>query len=254
MALVGSNDDAVFYTAAIWMWNSDMETGNFVPVGQEATAKIAENRIQHHPNTLCQFSYAVDTVVDKTLYNAQKKLEEYVTAQPNFNRMKKPRRKWQEGEGSYDSTYIFVSPVFIRRGVYTWKRERLISYALHPWIQDATGPGSQFFANPDRPRVFEAVGGVLHDIAGCVPSSLQFGDLVWISFTVDFAVGGAAWNPNFKPVEIVRVGSVATSLIGMNALSYEPSAGEPVREASPPLPRRNRLRVGQQFTLSESNL
>ena len=26
--------DAVFFTAAVWLWNSNLETGNFVPEGE----------------------------------------------------------------------------------------------------------------------------------------------------------------------------------------------------------------------------
>lgn len=39
------NEDAVFYTAAVWTWNSDMQTGNFVPAGAAAQTKIAESRL-----------------------------------------------------------------------------------------------------------------------------------------------------------------------------------------------------------------
>ncbi|KAH9854467.1 hypothetical protein C2E23DRAFT_726756, partial [Lenzites betulinus] len=208
------NEDAIFHTAAVWVWNSNLETGNFVPAGETAQSKIPEARLQNQPNPLCQVSYAVDTATDKSLYEAQKAFETHINAQPNFNRGRKSRRKWQEGEGSFDSTYIFVAPLFVRRGTPAAKREPFISYELHPWIREVSASGKQFCANPDRPQVFEVVDGTLQDIAKGSRPELKYGDLVWMSFMVEFIVGANAWNPNFVPVEIIRVGSVATELVG----------------------------------------
>ena len=36
---------AILHTAAIWRWNSDLETGNYVPAGEIAPAKLAESRV-----------------------------------------------------------------------------------------------------------------------------------------------------------------------------------------------------------------
>ncbi|KAI9065672.1 hypothetical protein FKP32DRAFT_1565896, partial [Trametes sanguinea] len=232
---------AILHTAVIWSWNSDLETGNFVPPGETAPSKIIIRR-QTQPSNLCQFSYAADTSYDKSLYVAQKEFENHVLGQNGFNRGRKPRRKWQEGEGSYDSTYIFAAQVFLRRGPYSWKKERTIPYELHPWIRAATGPQSQYFANPDRPSLFEAVNGALQNIADCSPPHLQYGDLVWISFFVEFIVGGTSWNPTFVPVEIVRVGRVAPEVVGGSSTFR---GGE---DTPPP---RQRLQVGQSFILSE---
>ncbi|OJT14310.1 hypothetical protein TRAPUB_9171 [Trametes pubescens] len=242
------NHDAVFHTAAIWTWNADLQTGNFVPANETAPTKIAENRVQDQPNYLCQFSYAVDTTRDKSLYDAQKTFENHVKSQPGFNRLNKPRRKWQEGEGSFDSSYIFVAPMFLRRGLpSTAHKEQAIGYPLHPWIAAATAPGKPFFANPDRPVVFEVVDGTLKDINECTPPALQYGDLVWISFVVEFIVGGAAWNPNFIPVEIVRVGSVSRELVGITS-KFSTDLDETTEAVAPT--RRQRLQVGQAVPLN----
>lgn len=39
------NEDAVFHTAAVWVWNSNLETGNFVPAGEAVQSKIPEARL-----------------------------------------------------------------------------------------------------------------------------------------------------------------------------------------------------------------
>ncbi|KAH9846251.1 hypothetical protein C2E23DRAFT_702152, partial [Lenzites betulinus] len=206
---------AVFHTAAVWVWGSNLETGNYVPRGETAPSKgkVSESRMQDTPNAMCQFSYAVDTSHDKTIYDAQKVFEQQICKLADFNRTQKPRRKWQEGEGAYDATYIFVAQVFVRRGYYTWKKELMLSYELHPWIQDATASGKQYFANPNRPEVFEVVDGQLRSISECAPPGLMYGDMIWISFIVEFIVSSNAWHPNFVPVEIVRVGRVAPDLV-----------------------------------------
>lgn len=36
---------AILHTAAIWRWASDLETGNFVPPGQQANSRVAESRM-----------------------------------------------------------------------------------------------------------------------------------------------------------------------------------------------------------------
>ncbi|KAI9058544.1 hypothetical protein FKP32DRAFT_1582114, partial [Trametes sanguinea] len=233
---------AVMWTAVVWIWNSDLRTGNFVLPGEVAPAKVMESRVC--PGALCQFSYGVDTFSDKTLYDAQTAFEAHVSQKEGFNRTRKPRRKWQEGGGSFDTTYIFTAPVFARRG--PWHKERRIPYDVPSPIRKATeNPKVPFYANPDRPQIFEAINGSLHDIATCDPPALQYGDLVWISFAVEFIVGSTAWHPNFTPVEIVRVGTVAPHLVGSNA-ALEGVNGRPVPSMDP----RQRLQVGQAFTLS----
>ncbi len=85
----GTKREAVFTSVGLWRWNSDLETGNFVPIGHPAPEHLAEERMyvsdiamqsphinrtssQATPNNLCQFSYALDTEKDKGLWVAQK--------------------------------------------------------------------------------------------------------------------------------------------------------------------------------------
>ncbi|KAI9057439.1 hypothetical protein FKP32DRAFT_1541826, partial [Trametes sanguinea] len=208
---------AVFHTAAVWAWNSDLKTGNFVLPGRTAPPKALIDVLycrQDKPGPLCQFSYAVDTYSDKSLYTVQKAFEDHILSQPEFNKGRKPRRRWQEGGGSFDATYIFTAPVFARRAPQR-RVERRIKYEIPSPIRLATeNPKVPYCANPDRPQIFEAVDGSLRDIASCDPAELQYGDMVWISFFVEFIVGTNAWNTNFVPVEIVRVATVSPDLVG----------------------------------------
>ncbi|OJT09727.1 hypothetical protein TRAPUB_13795 [Trametes pubescens] len=232
------SQEVILHTAAVWMWNSDLDTGNFVPEGQTAPDKVPESRMQKEPSNVCQFSYAVDTSQDKSLYDAQKVFERFIVAQKDFNRANRKRRQWQLGLGNYDNTYIFSAPMFARRAAYPRSAQHSVEYQVHPWLAAATeDPDGAFFPHPERPRILEAAHGEFHNISGCVPPMLQRGDLVWISFYVEFIIGGHSWNPNFVPVEIVRVGTVASHLVG--------ASDEP-----PTPPKRQTLQAGQTFSLS----
>ena len=41
----GTKKDAVFHSVGIWRWNSHLETGNYVPVGETAPERLAEDRM-----------------------------------------------------------------------------------------------------------------------------------------------------------------------------------------------------------------
>ncbi|KAH9887374.1 hypothetical protein C8Q73DRAFT_606404, partial [Cubamyces lactineus] len=204
---------AILHTAAIWRWNSDLETGNYIPVGEVAPAKLAESRVQTTPSSVCQFSYAFDTRHDKALWDAQRAFEELAQATPGFNKGNKSRRTWQDGNDASVTAYVMSAQMFFKRTKFTSKREASVSYTLHPWISHATKTTS-YFANPDRPKFFEPFKDELRAIEDCDPDHIRTGDLVWISFFAEFIVGLNNWSTTFTPYEIVRVGSVAPELVG----------------------------------------
>ncbi|KAH9895265.1 hypothetical protein C8Q73DRAFT_645035 [Cubamyces lactineus] len=201
---------AIFHTAAVWRWNSDMETGNYVPVGEPSYSNNCYS--QNEPGTLCQFSYAVDTQHDKSVWAAQQVLERYVKTVKGFNPHKKTRRPWQDG-ADRSGVYVFSSQMFFKRTKYTSRKEASIRYTLHPWIADAVAK-TPYFANPDRPSLFELHAGKLVDLHDCDTPHLKTGDLVWIGFYVEFIIGLNHWSTTFTPYEIVRVATVAPSLVG----------------------------------------
>ncbi|KAJ8457466.1 hypothetical protein ONZ51_g11514 [Trametes cubensis] len=203
---------AIFHTAAVWRWNSDMETGNYVPIGEVAPTKLVESRIQNEPGTLCQFSYAVDTQHDKSIWAAQQLLEKYVQSVKGFNPHKKSRRPWQDGSNR-NEVYVFSAQMSFKRTKYTARKEASLQYTLHPWIADVVAKTS-YFANPDRPSLFEPRAGKLIDLKDCETPHLRTGDLVWIGFYVEFIIGLNHWSTTLTPYEIVRVATVTPSLVG----------------------------------------
>ncbi|EIW63226.1 uncharacterized protein TRAVEDRAFT_87590, partial [Trametes versicolor FP-101664 SS1] len=207
---------AIFHTAGVIKWGSDPETGNFVLEGQKAVVTNIYDR-RTVPGSLCQFSYALDTHSDKSIWAAQKAFEDYVITVAGFNKGSKDRRTWQDGTGADrpNSYYVFSSQVFVKRVGVTKHREANIDYELHPWIAAVTkGPKTEYFANPDRPKLLEPYGGKLRNIKDSDSPQLKKGDVVWISFSVSFLLGGDTWTTNFTPFEIIRVGAVSADLIG----------------------------------------
>ncbi|PIL33119.1 hypothetical protein GSI_04568 [Ganoderma sinense ZZ0214-1] len=231
----GTRRAATLWTAVVWRWNSDMETGNFVPPGAIAPARLAESRIQSAPSPLCQFSYGVDTTHDASLWEAQQVFEKHITSNDKFNPSKKERRNWQDGNDPDRSMFSFTSQIFLKRSAYTKQKEANISYTLHHWIREATKKGSQFFANDERPEVFESDEDLkLRSLAENGLRPLKPGDLVWLSFSVEFFIGGKFWVTNFIPYEFVRVGTVSTDLLG------DIRSNDPEEVAGP----RERLGIG----------
>ncbi|KAI1789226.1 hypothetical protein LXA43DRAFT_1096521 [Ganoderma leucocontextum] len=209
----GGKKPATLWTAGVWRWSSDLDTGNFVPPGETAPARLPENRIQTIPNNLCRFTYVLDTTHDKSLWHAQAVFEEYVTNVNKFNPGKKGRREFQNGL-SHTHTFHFSSQMFVKRTAYTRAKEASRAYPLHDWIKNATKKGMPYFANDEKPVLFEPDNaGGLRPLSEGFPPTLKVGDLVWMSFAVEFFIGNKFWSTNFIPYEFVRVGSVALELL-----------------------------------------
>ncbi|TFK80247.1 hypothetical protein K466DRAFT_504219, partial [Polyporus arcularius HHB13444] len=209
----GTKRQAVFHSVGVWCWNSHLETGNFVPVGETAPEWLSEGRIQSSPSSLCQLSYGLDTENDKSLWHAQKAFEKFVTSREGFNAHNKQRRQWQSGQEGNDGTFILTSPIFCKRTPYTRTKEARIRYKLHEWIAAATQEDSEYFANPDRPKIGELRGDKVVDIKTCTPPGPKVGDVVWFSFVVDVFIGRQYWVTNMVPLEFIRVGRLAPDLL-----------------------------------------
>ncbi|KAI9065720.1 hypothetical protein FKP32DRAFT_1567363 [Trametes sanguinea] len=232
--------EAILHTAAVYKWGSDPEVGNFVPKGEML---IMTSHSQNEPNYLCQFSHVINTGHDKHIWSAQKRFEEHVQSRNGFNRGQKSRRAWQDGStaDNANSGYMFTSQIFVRRNDSSRAHEMRTPYKLHDWIKAVTGPGSQYIPNPDRPSLFELCDGELRDIKACNPPYLKSGDLVWISFGVEFIIGADLWSTTFTPFEIIRVATVSPEVLG--------DSGDRAPLSGPaPQPR---LQVGMKIQLSK---
>ncbi|KAI1785503.1 hypothetical protein LXA43DRAFT_1065835 [Ganoderma leucocontextum] len=162
------------------------------------------------------------TMHDKSLWDAQKVFEEYVMNANKFNPGKKGRREFQNGLG-YTQTFHLSSQIFVKRSAYTRTKEASRTYPLHDWIKNGTKKDEE---------------GGLRPLSEGFPPTLKVGDLVWMSFSVEFFIGNMFWSTNFIPYEIVRIGSVALELLPNIKKEFD----EDVEEEEP----RERLGVGMR--------
>ena len=145
-----------------------------------------------------------------------KKFEELVVKETAFNKSCKPRRNWQKGDNGYDDTFTFSAQVFVRPYAYDVNRLKNPPYPLHPWVREVVQPTSgkqEYYANPYRPEVWDCSTGTMTRIDKANPPSLQKGDIVWMSFHVEFIIGMQTWSTQLTPRHIIRVGRMPGVLL-----------------------------------------
>lgn len=164
-----------------------------------------------------------------------KKLENLVLNDPEFIKAveTKPRRGWQRGDSPREVTFTYTAQVFVRPFGYDMEKLKNPPYDLHPWVRDVVVPKNQsavaqdFYANPFRPEIWDCRTGVMTRIKNASPPFLQKGDIVWISFHVEFIIGANTWVPQFTPRHIIRVADMPSLLIDALTTVEEGKGGEP---------------------------
>ena len=104
--------------------------------------------------------------------------------------------------------YVMSAPVFARKSAFNSVDDPLL-YELHPWIATALEEDKKLVANPKKPSVLAYKHDELHQLEDSHMGPLQKGDIVWMSFTLFYAIGHKDWRPEVKPMEIVHVGRLA---------------------------------------------
>ncbi|KAJ7495919.1 hypothetical protein B0H11DRAFT_2226914 [Mycena galericulata] len=221
---------AIFVHAGIWTWASPPQTGNFVPEGKVAPLGVFEGRINTELNRRCETSYAFNTQHDPSFYTAARSVEDYVTGLEGFNKHKKLRRPWQEGETEYRRRrFIFSSNLVIRKTPYNAKdgQPYVAPYDLHPWIREAlmAQKSPYWIPNPDMPTILEYVDGKLNAVKPDTYRYFSNGDIVWFSFALTFEVGTNNWMPEYKPLDFIRVGRLPEPSDSQGEFSVEAEVG-----------------------------
>ncbi|PPQ72617.1 hypothetical protein CVT26_004091 [Gymnopilus dilepis] len=205
MSDLATGQVAVFTYAALWAWGSDLHTGNYVPDNETAPAGLPDSRIQRHVNYRCEFSYCLDTSEDSSLYDLILKAESYIQEIEGFNRGKRPRKAFQDGNREEQrGKFIMTSKVFARKSPLNKK----VTYAVHDWLLKALEDEnpSKNIPNPERPRYLDYTNGMkLVDLADTNTPYFKRGDVVWFSFKLGFSVSGDSWSSELVPIEFVRV-------------------------------------------------
>lgn len=180
-------------------------------------------------------------------------MEDYVVSLPKFNKGGRPRRDFQSGRSeAYMHTFQLSSQMFRLRTAYNEKEQHApLSFVPHEWLQQAVSRRNcDWYINPERPQLFEMVDGIALDLKDCHPRYLRKGDLVCISFRINFILGKFFWDTAFVPLEIVRVGAAPTILtVRPNDDGASSGASHEVQNAvlkRGPV-KRARLRAGEIF-------
>lgn len=79
-------------------------------------------------------------------------------------------------------------------------------------MDDSNSPNPNFIPNPDRPRYYDLSNGILKNLDDTNVPYFERNDLVWMAFKLGFVVTGDQWWPEIIPIELVRVGKVASQI------------------------------------------
>lgn len=116
---------------------------------------------------------------------------------------------WQNGSDT--RRFIMTCPMFSST---KYRRRVEPPYKVHHWITDALKDSKDWFPNPDRTTYLHYDKGELKDI-----SEFEPGDVVWVSFTMTYSVGPKAWGPEFRPIEMIKVGTAFRELDDIPSVS-----------------------------------
>ncbi|KAI0070678.1 hypothetical protein K474DRAFT_1713119 [Panus rudis PR-1116 ss-1] len=220
-----SHETAVLTWAGIYAGGYHLDTGNLVPYGEKVPACVPENRAQQSISWKCAWTHSIDTTVDRSLYNMQTAIEDYLLQDPDFNPDRKPRRDYQNGlNPDLSQRYTFQTRMFHKRAERTQavKDERKSKgVEWHPWIAQTIEENPSYYVNPDPPLVTEWRHGQFHAMKNCKPPYLQAGDVVWFSLKVTVHITSSSWWTEFIPEEIVRVMTVPEGVDPMGAPSVD---------------------------------
>jgi hypothetical protein len=155
-------------------------------------------------------------------------LEEHLVENRTFNRGNRPRRVWQNGlDPEYSRRYILSSPLFLLRSASN--QQVSLTYEPHPWLISAVQQHNKYIINPNRPTTLVLADNELLDLEDGNPPEFQRNDIVWISFTISFIVGREYWQPEYRPIDIVRVGRLPVSEIDNSGGTTVASADTDIR-------------------------
>lgn len=100
-----------------------------------------------------------------------------------------------------------------------------VHYKLHPWIQKAleSPENKSWIPNPERPTLLAYENNTIVRLEDCKVNSFLRGDIIWFSYTATCGVGGETWAPEYRLMELIRVGRLPEELISKGDKPVMPS-------------------------------
>lgn len=123
-----------------------------------------------------------------------------------FNRSHRPRSSWQSDPHAIRH-FVMSAPVFAQKTPFNGQDDPL-PYELHPWILAALKDKLNLVANPKKPSVLAFESDELRTVEDSALGELTEGNIIWVSFTVAYAIGRKDWHLEIRPIELVQVGCV----------------------------------------------
>ncbi|PPR00616.1 hypothetical protein CVT26_012200 [Gymnopilus dilepis] len=197
-----TNREAILVHAAVWRFNTDTNTGNFVPPEETPPIQIPTKRLQRTASFKCEIAYTIDTGVEDSFYNNLQILEEYVQTIKGFNRENNERSPWQNG--SHRDSYTLTSKLFVKKGLSNIKEP---SFTPHEWLTRGVKAQKthEYVINPRRPLYFDLVNEKAVQLENSKPARYRAGDIIWFAFKVTFYIGSQYWSSEITPLEFMRV-------------------------------------------------
>lgn len=143
--------------------------------------------------------------------------------------------------------FIMTSPIYARKTPHnhTDGGAFKVPYKVHRWLEDALKDpaNSNWIPNPSRPSLLSYEADcTLKLVEDTNNKTYKTGDIIWFSFTLAFAIGSGMWAPEYRLIELVRVGSVSEDFASKTHDSAIPSVDSQVRRA---------LQIGSTLSLIE---
>jgi hypothetical protein len=176
----------------------------------------------------CQLTAVVIMIYPYTIIQ---KIEAKLSAEETFNPDGRIRRDYQIPSDKTNGRFVMSSPIFVRKNAFNQSKRASPQHKMHRWITDALERNTRWISNPQLPRLLAWNNDSLINLRDDSEPTFQAGDVVWMSFTLTFSIGSVYWAPEYRPVELVRVGRLSpSSHTGMDTLDIADD-GRPGLEA-----------------------
>ncbi|KAF6743077.1 hypothetical protein DFP72DRAFT_1080947 [Ephemerocybe angulata] len=195
------------------------DTGNFVPEGKALPHGITESLRKTEPGLQAQVLVVYDCRADVDFDARLRILETWARTKGGFNTEGQTRSSWMS-PSSVESTKRFAvtSSLFQRSSAV--RAEDSAYYGgktVHPWIAETCAlKPSSWIPNPNVVRFLHRdKDGLLVDIAESSSPTLVPGDVVTMTFKILFSTDGSQWYTLFTPIQIIRMGQIESSVLGV---------------------------------------
>lgn len=148
--------------------------------------------------------------VVQAIYIVVQKIEAKLCANKDFNPHSRSRRSYQlPTDRDENGRFVLSAALFVKKNAFNRSKNITLPYTPHKWLTDALKDSGRWMLNPDRPRLLVFKNGALANLADDGEPVLIPGDVIWASFTLTFSIGSVYWAPEYRPIELIRVGRLS---------------------------------------------